>query len=97
MLNPMDNRTSGVELAMIKISPIKIIAVESRRPAIYDCNAPTNSAEILVCIDDATVAYGEGTQTLIPNPGRGLARNHCGTPRFLTQYWKLEIRLHPMI
>ena len=83
MLNPMDNRTSGIKSAMIKISPTKIIAVESRRPASYDCKAPTNRAGVLVYIVDATVGHGEGTQTLIPPAGRGLVRNDCGTPGIL--------------
>ena len=83
MLNPIDNRTTGVKSAMIKISPTKIIAVESRRPASYDCIAPTNRAGVLVYIVDATVGHGEGTQTLVPPSGRGLVRNNCGTPGIL--------------
>jgi hypothetical protein len=83
MLNPIDNRTPGIKSAMIKISPTKIIAVESRRPASFDCKAPTNRAGVLVYIVDATVGHGEGTQTLIPPAGRGLVRNDCGTPGIL--------------
>ena len=83
MLNPIDNRTTGVKSAMIKISPTKIIAVESRPPARYDCIAPTNRAGVLVYIVDATVGHGEGTQTLVPPSGRGLVRNNCGTPGIL--------------
>jgi hypothetical protein len=83
MLNPIDNRTTGVKSAMIKISATKIIAVESRRPASFDCTAPTNRAGVLVYIVDATVGHGEGTQTLVPPSGRGLVSNSCNTPGIL--------------
>jgi len=83
MLNPIDNRTTGIKSAMIKISPTKIIAIESRRPASYDCKAPTNRAGVLVYIVDSTIGHGEGTQTLVPPAGRGLVSNNCGTPGIL--------------
>ena len=83
MLNPIDNRTTGIKSAMIKISPTKILAVESRRPASYDCKAPTNRAGVLVYIVDATIGHGEGTQILVPPSGRGLVGNDCGTPGIL--------------
>ena len=83
MLNPMDNRTTGIKSAMIKVSPTKIIAVESRRPASFDCQTSVNRPGVLVYVVDATVGHGEGTQTLVPPTGRGLVRNDCGTPGVL--------------
>ena len=83
MLNPMDNRTVGIKSAMIKVSPTKIIAIESRRPASFDCQTSVNRPGVLVYIVDATVGHGEGTQTLVPPTGRGLVSNNCGTPGVL--------------
>lgn len=86
MLNPIDNRTTGIKSAMIKISPTKIIAVESRRPASFDCANSTNRPGVLVYIVDATVGHGEGTQTLVPPASRGLPGRFgtsCATPAVL--------------
>ena len=86
MLNPIDNRTTGVKSAMIKVSPTKIIAVESRRPASFDCADPTNRPGVLVYIVDSTIGHGEGTQTLVQPAGRGLPGRYgtsCATPAIL--------------
>lgn len=84
MLNPIDTRTVQYRAAMIRLSPTKLLAVESRRPSRFDCPAPMNRAGVLVYIVDATVGHGDGTQTLIPPPGRQVTNPYtCHTPAIL--------------
>ena len=83
MLNPIDTRTSQLRAVMIRLSPTKLVAIESRRPSKFDCQHSTNRAGVLVYTVDATVGHGEGTQSLIAPTGRVVIQTSCHTPAIL--------------
>ena len=80
MLNPIDNRTSGLKAVMIHTSPTRLVVVESRRPNKFDC-LPSNRSGVIVYTVDTTLGHGEGLQRLVAPVSRGLKNyDNCTAP-----------------
>lgn len=80
MLNPINERTPGVKVAIIRTSPTDAVLVESRRPSEFDClDAPKRSG-VLVYSYDATLGNQETFLKVALHTGGQLEQSYCNTP-----------------